>query len=101
MAQFSRGIWHYFQHQPGFETGSSITTPREASMQQIKLFKGIESEVTALEQEANAWIRETNAKVIHIRGNIAPQSGTREGTANTSYVPSDILLVITYEPADG
>ena len=40
-------------------------------MQQIKIFKSIESELSALEEEINAWITEERATVINIFGNIA------------------------------
>jgi hypothetical protein len=46
----------------------------EPVRQQVKLFKGIESEVQPLENEINAWIRKSRARVISITGNIAPQS---------------------------
>ena len=43
-------------------------------MQQIKIFKSIESELSALEEEINAWITEERATVINIFGNIASES---------------------------
>lgn len=68
-------------------------------MQQIKIFKGIESELTELEGRVNAWIKQTNARIVSSYGNIAPQSGTYTGgaTLGKSYTPSDVLIVLVYE----
>ena len=40
-------------------------------MQQIKIFKGVESETGALEAEVNRWLAESKARVINLFGNIA------------------------------
>ena len=75
-------------------------TPRRLehnTMQQVRIFKSIESEVAALEREVNAWIGDSGARVISITGNIAPQSGSPKGTGMSQYVPSDILLIVLYE----
>lgn len=70
-------------------------------MQQVKLFKGIESEVRGLEDEINSWIRTSRARVISITGNIAPQTRRSESDANAlgggGFAPSDVLLVVLYE----
>jgi hypothetical protein len=73
-------------------------------MQQIKIFKGIESNLTGLEKEVNAWLAETNVRVTHIFGNLAPLSGERnEGNSLSAYpyVASDVMLVVLYEKPDG
>ena len=73
-------------------------------MQQVKLFKGVESELSVLEAEVNAWIRETGATVISITGNIAPQSNLPDGKGGTTgrmlYPPSDIVVIVLYELQD-
>jgi len=69
-------------------------------MQQVKLFRSIESEVRDLEQEVNNWLNDSGARVISITGNIAPQSGNRSDPKRIAYVPSDILLVVLYESAE-
>lgn len=69
-------------------------------MQRIKIFKGIESEASRLEAEVNEWLAESGARVLHIFGNIAPQSPGAEpssGLSNSPFAPSDILLVVLYE----
>ena len=70
-------------------------------MQQVKIFKGVESDVSVLEKEVNAWIRQSGAQVISITGNIAPQSqelGKKTGSLGKSaFPPSDIVLIVLYE----
>jgi hypothetical protein len=74
-------------------------------MQQVKIFKSIESDVAALEKEVNTWLRASGAKVLAITGNIAPQS---ESSASKSgalggghFAASDVLLVVLYEAGSG
>ena len=69
-------------------------------MHQVKIFKGLESNLGGLEKEVNAWLAETNARVVQVFGNLAPQSGDRnEGNSLAAYpyVASDVLLVVLYE----
>ena len=74
-------------------------------MQQVKLFKNVENQITELEAQVNEWIRETGAKVISISGNIAPQSGGGAGggegkgigLTQSQFAASDILLIVVYE----
>jgi len=69
-------------------------------MYQVKIFKGQESNLGGLETEVNAWLAESNARVIQILGNMAPLSGGRnEGNSLSAYpyVASDVLFVVLYE----
>lgn len=70
-------------------------------MQQIKLFKGIENELAALEDEINTWLVESEATVLNIFGNIAPQtpSGAAHATglSKSEFPPSDVLIAILYD----
>jgi hypothetical protein len=68
-------------------------------MQQVKIFKSIESELGALEKEINAWIAESKARVISVTGNIAAQSAgpIPAGGGLASFSSSDVLLVVLYE----
>ena len=69
-------------------------------MQQIKIFKGVESETGALEAEVNRWLAESKVRVVNLFGNIAPQSRSTSQSAGLStgiFAPSDVLLVILYE----
>ena len=70
-------------------------------MQQVKIFKGIETDITMLEEEVNSWIRQTGVRVAGMTGNIAPQSGGRQSSAGSlgksAFAPSDIVLIVMYE----
>jgi hypothetical protein len=74
--------------------------PRAHAVQQIKIFEGIENDLAALETEVNSWLVESNADVIHIFGNMAPQSGVADGKStglsHSDFPPSDVLLVVHY-----
>jgi len=66
-------------------------------MHQVKFFKGIETELTPLQEQVNEWLRENNAKVVNMFGNIAPQT-TRSGTEGSrQFLPSDIFVAVVYE----
>ena len=67
-------------------------------MQQIKLFKSVEAELSVLEKEVNDWIRESGVRVLSIEGNIAPQTLATSRTSSTGrFSPSDIFLIVMYE----
>jgi hypothetical protein len=71
-------------------------------MHQIKIFKGIEADVSVLELEVNEWLAKSNATVVHVFGNIAPQSNAKDGGGGLSgsrFAPSDVMLVVVYESA--
>ena len=72
-------------------------------MQQVKMFKGVENDLTTLEAEVNAWMRESGATVVSITGNIAPQTVTPEskttGAGRSYYPASDVILIVLYETA--
>ena len=67
-------------------------------MQQVKLFKGVESELETLEADVNEWIKTNNAKVLSVVGNISPQ--TPHTSSLGSFPVSDILIVVTHEVGD-
>ena len=70
-------------------------------MQQVKIFKSLESDVAALEGEVNEWIRQSGAKVIAVTGNIAAQGEKLGGGGGSlgqgGFSPSDVILIILYE----
>jgi len=77
---------------------------RRELMYQIKIFKGLESNLAGLEKEVNTWLAETNSRVVQVFGNMAPLSGERnEGNSLSAYpyVASDVLMVVLYEKSDG
>ena len=67
-------------------------------MQQVKIFKSIESEIPTLEEEMNQWLSESGDKVISITGNIAAQS-TNGGSLGGSFSGSDVIMFVLYEKA--
>ena len=66
-------------------------------MQQVRIFKSIESEIPAMEEEINAWVKESGATIVHVTGNIAPQTPS---TATAGFSSSDVLVVVLYELTD-
>ena len=71
-------------------------------MQRVKLFKGLETEVEALEQQINAWAESEGAKILQINGTIATQSYNPTANAGSSLqgnvaTPSDVLITVLYE----
>lgn len=69
-------------------------------MQQIKLFKGVERELSDLEQQVNDWLSKSEAKIVNVFGNISPQTmgdQASSGGLGGSYAGSDILIVVVYE----
>jgi hypothetical protein len=65
-------------------------------MQQVKIFKSIESELEDMEHSINKWIKESGARIISITGNIAAQTAPSHGLSST-FSSSDIMVVILYE----
>ena len=65
-------------------------------MQRVKIFKSIESEIPALEEEMNDWLADSGAKVLSITGNIAPQAASTAGLGG-SFSGSDVVLFVLYE----
>ena len=73
-------------------------------MQQVKIFKGIETEVSSLENDINEWMRTSGAQVVSITGNIAPQTrapaSDAPGLGHGPYAASDVLIVVLYETGE-
>jgi len=72
-------------------------------VQQVKIFKSLESDIRALEKDVNQWIRQSGAEVLSVTGNIAPQSDspgtTARGIGQSCYPPSDVVLIVLYDLA--
>lgn len=66
-------------------------------MQQVKIFKVLETEVDSLERDINKWLAESDARIVNITGNLAPQ--TPRSHPNSRETPSDVFVMITYEVA--
>jgi hypothetical protein len=70
-------------------------------MRLVKIFKGVESDISTLEKEVNTWVRESGATLLGITGNIAPQTitpSTKGGLGQNAFPPSDVILIAIYEP---
>lgn len=66
-------------------------------MQQIKLFKGVETELSTLESDINSWLKADGGTIVNIFGNIAPQTRGSGEVAERRFSPSDIFIAIVYE----
>ncbi|HWB12793.1 MAG TPA: hypothetical protein VG826_26440 [Pirellulales bacterium] len=70
-------------------------------MQQVKIFKGIETGLGDLEDEINTWIVESQVEVLQIVGNIAPQTPSSKpsatGLTQGEFPPSDVIVVVLYK----
>ncbi|MHC4989657.1 MAG: hypothetical protein ACYTGC_01650 [Planctomycetota bacterium] len=65
----------------------------------MKLFKGVESDIPGLEREINEWLQATGTRIVHIFGNIAPQTmgSGKTGTSGRTFEASDVFLAVVYE----
>ena len=70
-------------------------------MHQIKFFKAVESDLDALQDEMNGWLKETGAEVVQVLGNIAPQTvpagQSSSGMTKSAFAPSDVLFAVVYK----
>ena len=64
-------------------------------MQQVKIFKSVDTELGDMETQMNRWIAESKAKVISIHGNISPQAG-KHGIQG-SFSAADVFVIVLYE----
>lgn len=64
-------------------------------MQQVKIFKSVDTELGDMETQINQWIAESNAKILSIQGNISPQAG-KHGIQG-SFSAADVLVIVLYE----
>ncbi|MDB4439740.1 hypothetical protein N9153_02320 [Planctomicrobium sp.] len=63
-------------------------------MRQVKLFKGVEMDLTALEEQVNQWVKKSGVEVQQVTGNIAPQANSNPGQERMS--GSDVLIIVEY-----
>ena len=70
-------------------------------MHQIKLFRGLETDLPGLEKQINDWLNESKARVVQITGNLAPQKDETKpdeaGVSHSLYSPANILLAVLFE----
>ncbi len=65
-------------------------------MQQIKIFKSVDTELNDLESQVNRWIASEKVRIVSIQGNIAPQAGKH--AMQGAFSQADVLLIVLYEP---
>lgn len=65
-------------------------------MQQVKLFKGVDSELPELEKQINRWIRKSGVRVLSISGNLASQPNASSGPMS-SFSAGDVLIIVHVE----
>lgn len=64
-------------------------------MQQVKIFKSVDTELGDMESQMNRWIAESKAKILSIHGNISPQAG-KHGLQG-SFSAADVFVIVLYE----
>lgn len=67
-----------------------------AAVQQIKIFKSVDSELHDLEKTINKWMRKSGARVLSITGNLANQ-GSGTGPGMNTFAAGDVLIIVHYE----
>mgnify|MGYP001549327143 CR=1 FL=1 len=65
-------------------------------MQQVKIFKSVDTEIPEMERQINRWMRKSGARVLSITGNLASQPNGGGGPLN-SFAASDVLIIVMYE----
>ena len=70
--------------------------PRNDVMQQVKIFKSVDSELPDMERQINRWMRKSGARVLSITGNLAKQSSGGQGPMS-SFAAGDIMVIVLYE----
>jgi hypothetical protein len=65
-------------------------------MQQVKIFKSVDTEIPEMERQINRWMRKSGARVLSISGNLASQPNADNGPMN-SFSAGDILMIVLYE----
>ena len=65
-------------------------------MQQVKIFKSVDTELADMEHQINRWMRKSGARVLSITGNLAGQPNANSGPLN-SFAAADVLIVVLYE----
>ncbi len=64
-------------------------------IQQVKLFKSVDSEMADMERQINRWMRKSGATILSVSGNLAAQPSS--GGPMSTFSVSDILIIVTYE----
>lgn len=65
-------------------------------MQQVKIFKSVDTEIPELERQINRWMRKSGARVLSITGNLDSNAQQGSGPLN-SFAAGHILMIVLYE----
>ena len=65
-------------------------------MQQVKIFKSVDTELPEMEHQINRWMRKSGARVLSITGNLASSPNQGTGPMN-SFAAGDVLVIVLYE----
>ena len=65
-------------------------------MQQIKIFKSVDTEIPEMERLINRWMRKSGARILSITGNLASQPAGSQGPMS-SFAAGDVLIIVLYE----
>ena len=65
-------------------------------MQQVKIFKGVDTELEDLEKQINRFIRKHGVRVLSISGNHSAAMDTSGGPMNT-FSGGDVTVIMLFE----
>jgi len=69
---------------------------RETTMQQVKIFKSVDTESIEMEKQINRWMRKSGARVLSITGNLAASPASSQGPMS-SFAGGNIMIIVLYE----
>ena len=78
--------------------------PQALFVQQIKIFKSVDTELPEMEKQINRWIRKTGVRVLSITGNLAGSGSSGSSGPLSSFAAGDILIIVHFEidaPSEG
>jgi hypothetical protein len=65
-------------------------------VQQVKIFRGADTEVEDIEKQINRFIRKNGIRVLSITGNFASNPPTGS-SAMSSFAGGDIMIILLFE----
>ena len=65
-------------------------------MQQVKIFKAVDTELDDMEKRINRFIRKNGIRVLSISGNHSSASESSSGPMNT-FAGGDVTVILLYE----
>lgn len=66
-------------------------------MQQVKIFKSVDTEINEMERQINRWMRKSGARVLSINGNLTSQPSGNGGAPLNSFAAGDVMVIVLYE----